>query len=44
MGKPFQDANFLMKFISEDNLFGEHVRNAHEVKLLIHTVLKVQGA
>ena len=25
IGKPFQDANFLMKFISEDSLFGKHI-------------------
>ena len=29
----------MMKFILEDNLFGEHIRDAHEVKHLIHAVL-----
>ena len=28
MGKQLQNANFLTKFISEDNLFGEHIRDA----------------
>ena len=33
MGKPFQDANFLMKFISEDNIFGEHIRDARKAQI-----------
>ena len=43
MGKKVQDANFLKKFISEDNLFGKHIHDAREVKLLIHAVLWVHG-
>ena len=43
MIKPFQDANFSMKFISEDNLFGKHIHDACEAKLLIHTALWVHS-
>ena len=39
LGKPFQHANFSMKFILEDNLFEEHIRDARELKLFIHAVL-----
>ena len=38
LGKPSQDANLLMKFISEDSLFGEHISDAQVVKLLIDAV------
>ena len=31
--KPFQDPNFVIKFISGDNLFGKHIPDAREVKL-----------
>ena len=36
MGKRFQDAKFLMTFISEDYFFWERVRDRRKVKLLIH--------
>ena len=42
-GKPFDDANFLMKFILEDCLFGVHIPDARKVKLLIHAVWWVHG-
>ena len=38
MGKPFHDANFLMAFIPEDNLFGEHIRDARELKLMCESM------
>ena len=38
LGKPFQDASFLTKFISKDSLFGEHNRDALEVKLFAYAV------
>ena len=30
VGKPLQDNDFLMKFISEDSLFGEHIPDARK--------------
>ena len=33
LGKSFQDANSLMKLMSDDNLFGEQIRHARKVKL-----------
>ena len=41
MRKPFQDASFLMKFLSEDKLFGEYIRDVREDKLLIRAILWV---
>lgn len=44
LGKLFQDAKFLMTFISEDYLFfWERVRDRRKVKLLIHSLRWVHG-